>query len=784
MGFYVADVNNPGLDMSLLIDGLTFPGVQVDGRSFVINDYKMDAVFESKFPGPDVGNATPMYSIEAYSDSMDSYSGTRSTDIDINGGQFVDSYHSHAPEELIPGQMFDTLDYKVFSRPGWDYMNDGHGFEMKSTMQLGLAVTEINFADLVEYPISITVVNIGTGETLYKNVNYSVDWPNRTVNVHSGYEILDMLKVYVASIGGGNQLLRQEVLGAEIIDTYDVPINHTEIGEVIMFSNGERIFNIEVEEIDQYSSRLVISDTFEEDAYVTITVLGHGDHSATYYNDDIFINGYPEEARLDQSYFGEARFAPAYTPSEEQLVLENPVEGISSEMNAVVEVNGKRLQSPTGIRHYGNDIQRVFNLPLVPDSTVFDENDVIVLINNELQIYSDQYIINESTVDDVIYGNYFIVLHDAPAKGDVIEIFVTADAEYNFNNGQIEFMNGVTVDVSSPIEEENDIIAIKTYNGTEELHLLTEVFVGPNIISEDIIDLFGDEFDYDLFDELSGLDVQVNIFPLRRAMSISLQEPYEYELISIPKINGNRLWVTVNGSRLNHITDYVIINDTHLEILGDVVADTDVIVVTSMTDNVATDGVNFRLFKDMRGNVAMYSMNDSLQTYLVADLADTDDIIFLNDVTNLGVPNLEAAVFGILMINGERITYRDIDYNNNTVSGLRRGTAGTGANYQPIDSLVHDVGKDALVQWDYNKIWYAQGDIHRDGIIDNYDNGIGFDDSTLAVNPGDPDGPALVGIVDPINGFDATPFSPGPEVASNGYPLQDQTTPPAEFIKI
>jgi hypothetical protein len=33
---------------------------------------------------------------------------------------------------------------------------------------------------------------------------------------------------------------------------------------------------------------------------------------------------------------------------------------------------------------------------------------------------------------------------------------------------------------------------------------------------------------------------------------------------------------------------------------------------------------------------------------------------------------------GITNINGERIMYRNRDTENNTVSGLRRGTAGTG----------------------------------------------------------------------------------------------------------
>jgi len=41
--------------------------------------------------------------------------GTRPEDIDVVGGAYVDTYSSHAPEELIPGVMFETLDMKIYT---------------------------------------------------------------------------------------------------------------------------------------------------------------------------------------------------------------------------------------------------------------------------------------------------------------------------------------------------------------------------------------------------------------------------------------------------------------------------------------------------------------------------------------------------------------------------------------------------------------------------------------------------------------------------------------------
>jgi hypothetical protein len=58
----------------------------------------------------------------------------------------------------------------------------------------------------------------------------------------------------------------------------------------------------------------------------------------------------------------------------------------------------------------------------------------------------------------------------------------------------------------------------------------------------------------------------------------------------------------------------------------------------------------------------------------------------------LTLPNLSAGVFGIITINGERISYRNRNLANNTLTGLRRGTAGTAAADHPVTSEVYDLG--------------------------------------------------------------------------------------------
>ena len=55
---------------------------------------------------------------------------------------------------------------------------------------------------------------------------------------------------------------------------------------------------------------------------------------------------------------------------------------------------------------------------------------------------------------------------------------------------------------------------------------------------------------------------------------------------------------------------------------------------------------------------------------------------------NLSEPNLRTNIFGQLTVGAERITYRTRDAGNNTVSDLRRGTAGTGVYAHMLKAIV------------------------------------------------------------------------------------------------
>ena len=82
---------HPTLDLKNVGGGIDYPGVIVDGNTYI-------------------GNYNDTNIRSMYSDSL----GVNPSDIIIDGGEYVGRYSSHAPEELVPGRMYDALDMTIF----------------------------------------------------------------------------------------------------------------------------------------------------------------------------------------------------------------------------------------------------------------------------------------------------------------------------------------------------------------------------------------------------------------------------------------------------------------------------------------------------------------------------------------------------------------------------------------------------------------------------------------------------------------------------------------------
>ena len=165
-------------------------------------------------------------------------------------------------------------------------------------------------------------------------------------------------------------------------------------------------------------------------------------------------------------------------------------------------------------------------------------------------------------------------------------------------------------------------------------------------------------------------------------------------------INPARLWVTLDGYALTNSIDYTVEGE-YLILGSGPINPNQIMVITEITNSVVPEAMAFRIFQDMRGVQATYRITPATTTVLTQSLSATDNIMYVENVLALGHPNLDAGVFGVCTVNGERIMYRDIDSETNTIIGLMRGTAGTAAADHSTGTAVYDLSRGNLLQSSY-----------------------------------------------------------------------------------
>jgi len=696
----VAGVNSPGLELPLLIDGVDYPGVQVYGEYFLGNPNVLDAVYQSEFTDTALGN--------------------RFSDINVNGGEFVGPYEGHAPEELVNGAEFDTLDFKVFTRPGSDWSEDGHGFEIgtvRYTYEPAIS-NEYSWADVVENPVQVLVSNLTTGIDLARDINYTVNWSNQTITIISDVVNGDIVNISVYEAGGGSQLYRANYVGVDVGTTVVIPVNNAEIYDVAVFVNGQTINSVTWEPyadalnwniLQSYDRLTIVVNNDDYYRAVQSVPVGTGIDNAAYWLG--FVPTLETLVNFGQTFnFGDGISLLALgittpeqyvwsTPQVQTVVANsalvfsksisavNSLEGTNS-ANMIVTRNGTRLRPAEGIEWIGDDSSVSFGLPQrggYSQSIINPVTDISVWVDNVLQTQSLGAFVGDFSVTNWDGSNTpgrQVVFATPPGAGARILISVNTVADYIVAGNQIQIATTVNL---------NDVFAITTWNDTAQQNILTQVFVGP-VTTGVVINEPYDSTDYDpavinntpgSYDFTSGTSVANNQFDLQRT-----------------DIVASRLWVTLDGFRLFEGADYTVQNGFLILATGAIGA-SQTLAVTQFTNSITPEEMAFRIFQDMRGVQATYRITRSTTTQVrLAVSADTDEI-FVVDAAALSEPNLELGIFGAVVIDGERIMYRVRDLSLNKISSLMRGTAGTAAAVHAVGTDVTDIGRGNLLNPEY-----------------------------------------------------------------------------------
>jgi hypothetical protein len=232
------------------VGGLDYPGVKIEGNTYLGTN--IDTIIQSR-----------------YSDNL----GIDAAKVNIDGGSYVDSYSSHAPEELVPGRMYDSFNLAVYQTDniGWRYFDNMLGqrsylriADQNSTrLSANLALTDTSIkvvdATRLQLPNKVTgnpgIIFIN-GEKITYWRNYALEahipWrPNIEVNTdtlvsYNGNVYLNTGNVYAANFGniaGNLKLINPNTL-TQIrrgVDGTAVPLNHLYDSRVVDASLPQEI---------------------------------------------------------------------------------------------------------------------------------------------------------------------------------------------------------------------------------------------------------------------------------------------------------------------------------------------------------------------------------------------------------------------------------------------------------------------------------------------------------------------------------------------------------------
>jgi hypothetical protein len=579
-----------------------------------------------------------------------------------------------------------------------------------------------SWANVVENPVQVLVSNLTTGRDLARDVNYTVNWVNQTVSFVSGVANNDIVNISVYEAGGGSQLYRANYIGADVGSLVVIPVNEAEIFEVAVFVNGQLIdsvswvpyFDAAVWSIfDSYEQSAVVVDNNTYYRALQPVPVGVAIDNLLYwvefvptletqvnfgttlgFNDGVSLVALGitvDDSNSIQYSWSTPQIqtvvASAALTITKTITAINSLEG-TNPANMIVTRNGLRLRPAEGIEWIGDDSSVSFGLPQragYQQDIIDPITDILVWVDGVVQTQSLGAFVGDFSVTNWDGSNTpgrQVVFATPPAAGATILISVNTVADYVIAGNQVQIVGTVNI---------GDVFEITTWNDTAQQNILTQVFVGP-IISGVVINEPYDSTDYDLavinntpgsYDFTAGTSVANNQFNLGRT-----------------DIVASRLWVTLDGARLFEGADYTVENGFVILSSG-AIGPAQVMVVTQFTNSVVPGEMAFRIFQDMRGVQAVYRITRDTTTELAEAVSAAADSIRVVDASALSEPNLELGIFGVVIIDGERIMYRTRDLAANTISSLLRGTAGTAVAEHAAGASVTDLGRGNLLDAEY-----------------------------------------------------------------------------------
>ena len=566
--------------------------------------------------------------------------GLNAEDITIDGDGFVTQTTSAGPEELVPGQLLDTVDIKVYERP----KAGSSQITSRNYTGDGIATT----FNLDTTPLQANSLFVKVGFNIISADDYTVNYITKTVTFNTAPSIGEKINLTVLGVSGTDILDIDNVVADGTSSKFLTNVRFVDNLQYFITLDGEALTNV-VEESDdtyEYPNNVVISLATPPEAGSVISYAIFKGETQNF-----------SEVSVD-----------TFTADGSTMMFElnqTPFNNEPSAWVSIVKVNNKILNAGYTRRFITKASTREYQLDQyqIPPGTV-DNKEIKVFLNNVELTYNVDWTFTGArtgSAESIIRLNTRVEQQD----GDILNVYITSDGEYRYG-----YFDSESNFVSTP----GSLYLDSAYTAGDTI----TVYQFSNHDSQGF-----DRQQYDVVDRVS-LTVGTDNWYQYSHLTVGLIE------LSKPALDAQYVWVTVNGDLLIPSVHYYVTDNKRYVKINIEIEENDVIELLHFADPVLVNKYGWSQFKDMLNRTHYKRLDDRNGTTLAIDLNWYDQTITVTNGSELPQPTSTSNVPGILFIAGERIEY--FVRNGLILSQLRRGTLGTGVK------SIHSAGENIYNQ--------------------------------------------------------------------------------------
>ena len=564
--------------------------------------------------------------------------GTRPEDISLDGDGFVTPDTSHAPEEVVPGQVFDSLSMSVYNAPA-----DGSPL-IQTVRYYGDSLTKRYAFD--QYPgnndsVYVTVAGVyleqgtGTGQ-------YTIDYENKEIVFVDAPEVDELVTIQTLNVGGSSILERRTFVNDDSSLEFELTAKFEDVGSAYVTVNGVSQEHSVIENTSTGGANILLTnppDSMPAGSVVQVVALSSTEKTFSEIVKEVIVDDGSSMA------YGLTNIPGSIAPYHAMVIVEmkDPSKGIT-----------RRLLAPDTVYYVSNGVTQDYTVSQDPDYPTYTLalGEIEVHLNGIRLVPIRDY--NFNTATNLISFNQNVL-----TSGDAIAITILRNHEYELN---------VTGDSAGDIEG-NLVLTLDRADipANAEFYVTSFTNHDANLIRKEVFN-----------GQVGGT----------------------YQL-SRPALNSNYVWVEINDRPLVADRDYKVLDNNTTVYVDDKFNDYSTInkvVITTFSEEVSYDSIGYKVFKDMLNRTHFKRISEQDSSSLAVELKPTDETITLTDASFLQTPALEQRVPGVIWIDRERIEF--YTKTGNVLGQLTRGTLGTGTkSTHAVGTLVFDGGPTQTVPY-------------------------------------------------------------------------------------